>query len=232
MLNQYLQRTQLLLTDMKQEMLNPAFLTMFINTARGQLAGETGCVRFIGSLSTVAATQSYAFSAITTAAGIQNVFNVRRINYTSGSGQKFISPLPWEWFDFYYINDISPTSAAPQVWAQFAQGVLGSFYLFPIPNAIYALKLDASCNPSDLSLDSDAEVIPYPWTDAIPYFAAYLSYMYVQNVEKASQMLGLYREFVDRAGKISTPTVVPYQYEQTKTPVSPFVQMVSSKGSG
>lgn len=231
MLNQYLQRTQLLLTDMKQELLNPAFLTMFINTARGQLAGESECVRFIGSLSTVAATQSYAFSAITTTTGIQNVFNVRRINYLSGSGQQFISPLPWEWFDLYYLNNVAPVSAAPQVWAQFAQGVLGSFYLSPIPNGVFQLKLDVSCNPSALAADSDPEVIPYPWTDAVPYFAAYLSYVYAQNGEKASQMLGLYREFTDRAGKISTPAVVPYQYEPAKMPVNSFAQMSPVKGA-
>lgn len=217
----YMKLTQQLLSDVKQELLNPAFLISFINTSRGQLAGEAECIRVLGTLSTAAATQSYAYSAIATAAGVQGVLSVRRINYASGAGQKFVAPLPWEFFDLYYLNNTAPASGAPAVWAQYAQGTLGSAFIYPIPDAVYALKLDTVCYPIPLADDTTAEAIPYPWTDAIPYYAAYLGYLNVQEIEKASVMFQRYQEFVARARRFTTPSVLPSQYEQVPVPASP-----------
>lgn len=46
-------------------------LTTWINTARGQLAGEAECIRLIGTLALVAGTSVYNFSAISiTATGV------------------------------------------------------------------------------------------------------------------------------------------------------------------
>lgn len=224
MLFQYMKLAQQLMSDVKQELLNPSFLISFINTARGQLAGEAECIRVFGGLFTAIGTQSYAYTGITTAVGVQGVMNVRRINYLSGAGQKFVSPLPWEWFDLYYMNNTGPVMAPPTVWAQYAQGSSGSFFLYPIPDAIYTLRLDCVCYPSDLTTDTDTEVIPYPWTDAIPYFAAYFAYLNVQNMEKANAMLERYREFVMRARRFTTPGILPAQYEQVSAPASPVVQ--------
>ena len=203
-----------------------ADLTTYINSARGQLAGEAECIRFMGSLSLTLGTRVYPFSAIVltggSAAGIQGVLNVRTAWYQVGNGQKWMRPRPFEWFSLYELNSPVPSSGAPQTWAQFAQGALGSIYVSPLPDGAYTLPLDCVCYPIPLVDDSTVEAIPYLWTDAVPYYAAYLALMSAQTGARTQEALGmfkLYSEFVSRARQASTPSVLSAQYAQVPSPV-------------
>ena len=73
----------------------------------------------------------------------------------------------------------------PAFFSQFGQGVMGSLYMYPIPNQVYQIEMDCICLPSDLVSDQDYEAIPAPWTDAVPYFAAHLAYLELQNLNAA-----------------------------------------------
>lgn len=233
MLNQYLQRTQLLLTDMKQEMLNPAFLKMFVNTARGQLAGEAECIRVMGTVPTVIGQRSYNFSdidvGVSATTGVQAPIHVRTVSYSvpGADGQLWIPPRPWAWFSLYEMNNVTPLSGAPETWAQFAQGAApgasgsvggGSFYISPLPDAAYTLNCNCVCYPIPLVDDTTVEAIPYLWTDAVPYFTAYLSYLYLQNNGAAKNMMEMYGTFVKRARMAATPATGGWQYEQSDDP--------------
>jgi hypothetical protein len=80
-------------------------------------------------------------------------------------------------FQYQYV----PTFAS-----QFGQGAGGSFYVYPLPSQTYQMEFDCFCLPTDMRLDdSIPEVIPQPWTDAVPYFAAQLAYMELQNYNAA-----------------------------------------------
>ncbi len=48
---------------------------------------------------------------------------------------------------------------------------------------------DCLCLPSDLSSDYDLEVIPKPWTKAVPYYAAHLALL--SQSAKVPQFKGL-----------------------------------------
>lgn len=231
MLNQYLQRTQLLLTDMKQEMLNPAFLTMFINTARGQLAGEAECIRANIPIFTVVGTQLYSFSGLTVTGGVGGVIHIRSIRLGVGEGAGaatlWIPPRPWEWFELYELNNPAPAQGPPTVWSQYGQGAAagatgsgasGSFFISPVPDQVYGLGCDCVCYPIPLVDDSTVEAIPYLWTDAVPYFAAYLAYLYVQNSGASKNMMEMYQTFVKRARSAATPATGGWQYEQSDDP--------------
>jgi len=70
-------------------------------------------------------------------------------------------------------------------------------------------------------LDTDIEAIPYLWTDAVPYFAAYLALMSAQTnmrMEQAQRYFQLYQTFVQRARQAATPAVNRYAYEQMPDP--------------
>ena len=70
----------------------------------------------------------------------------------------------------------------PTFCSQFGQGAGGSFYAYPLPSQTYQWEFDCLCLPSDMLLDNSIpEVIPQPWTDAVPYMAAQLGYMELQN---------------------------------------------------
>lgn len=86
------------------------------------------------------------------------------------------------------VRNYSPATYqyVPSVGAQYGQGAGGSFYLYPPPNSIYQMEFDCFCLPQDMRLDNSIpEVIPQPWTDAVPYMAAQLGFMELGNYNAA-----------------------------------------------
>ena len=84
----------------------------------------------------------------------------------------------------------------PSDFTQFGQGASGSLYMYPIPNQVYQFEPDCLGLPSDLQTDTDYEAIPDPWTDAVPYYAAHLAYLELQNMSAANYYLDLFAKRV------------------------------------
>jgi hypothetical protein len=204
-----------------------ANLTTYINTARGQLAGEAQCIRAIGTLPLTGGSgiYEYAMSAITlpSSVGLKGVINVRSVWLTSGTGQTWMYPRSFEWFSLFNLNNSAPVAGTPADWAQYGQGASmqgsplptggGTVYISPTPSANGTLNLDCVCFPIPLASDSDPEAIPYLWTDAVPYFAAYLALLSAQSTARdadAQRMFALYELFVQRASKAATSQVLPW----------------------
>lgn len=206
----------------------------WVNIARGQLAGEGECIRVIGTVATVLGQRAYNFSSINlgdaATTGVRGAVHVRRINVATGGGAKQLVSRPWEWFDFYNLNNVVPENGPPQEWSQYGQGSAGtgegtastgSFYLDPPPDDVYTLQLDCVCYPIVLIDDTTVEAIPYLWTDAVPFFAAYYAYLSSQTSARqadAMKMMDLYKTFMKRARESSNPSVLRWQYEQAGDP--------------
>ena len=109
-------------------------------------------------------------------------------------------------------NYVSTFQDVPGIAAQYGQGVSGSLYLYPVPNAPYTMEWDCTCLPAVLASDTDVEMLPYPWTDAVPYFAAYLCYNGAGRNADADRMWQLYDRFGKRGRAFSqrSLTVNPY----------------------
>lgn len=228
MLNKYLAAAKNLLQSpgAPTSLYSDANLTLWINTARGQVAGESESIRVLGTIDTVIDQRNYAFSAIDTGVaatnGVAGTIHVRSLRYAVASGFKRINPRPWEWFELYHLNNPVPQPSFPLTWSQYAQGASGtaaggSFYLDPPPDIVYTLTGDCVCYPIDLINDVTVEAIPYLWTDAVPYFAAYLAYLSAQTGSRqadAARMFELYTEFMQRARRFSNPSVNRYMYQQ------------------
>lgn len=74
----------------------------------------------------------------------------------------------------------------PTFCSQFGQGAGGSFYAYPLPSQTYQWEFDCFCLPQDMLIDNSIpEAIPQPWTDAVPYFAAAMGYLELQNMNAA-----------------------------------------------
>jgi hypothetical protein len=83
----------------------------------------------------------------------------------------------------------------PTFCSQYGQGAGGSFYAYPLPSQTYQWEFDCFCLPSDMTIDNSIpEAIPAPWTDAVPYFAAHLAYLEIQNWNAAR----MYQELFDK----------------------------------
>lgn len=236
MLNAYLTKTQRLLQNppAPTSLYSAADVTAAVNTSRGQLAGEAECIRVLGTIPTVVGQRAYNFSDITVGLaavnGVRGVIHVRRIMYNIGDGQRWLTPRPWEWFDLYNLNNPVPVNSTPTTWAQYAQGssgtstgsgATGSFYLDPAPDDVLTLTCDCVCYPVDLADDTTVEAIPYLWTDAVPFFAAYYALLASQTSARqadAERMFGHYQTFVERARRASNPSVNRWQYQQASDP--------------
>lgn len=239
MLSSYLTNVQNLLQSpgAPASLYPTASLTLWINIARGQIAGEGECVRRIGTIPTVIGQRPYLFSGIAlNDTSVQGVINVRRIMYAVGQGQKWVKGKSWAWFDYQRFNTPVPKSGPPTEWAQHRQGSAGtgsitgegsgtigsgSFYIDPLPDQVYTLNCDCVCYPIALAADSDPECLPYLWTDAVPYFAAYLALMSAQTnarIQQAQQMFQLYEQFMNRARGAANPSLNRYAFEQSQDP--------------
>lgn len=85
------------------------------------------------------------------------------------------------------------------------RGTAGQLYLYPIASQAYQMEWDCFCLPSDLLTDQDFEALPLPWTDAVPYFAAHLAFLELQNLNAAKYYLELYDSMVHRYSAYARP---------------------------
>lgn len=242
MLNTYLLQTQELLQNPPAP--NPLYATAnlidYINRARLILAGDAECVRVYGQFSTVVGQRQYPFSALNVATvnpAVSAPFNLRYLWYAVGDpgGQASMRPRGWPWFSQYKLNNPVPQPGAPQVWSQYGQGDSGSLFIDPIPDDVYTIFCDTVCVPIALVDDTTAEAIPYPWTDAVPFFAAYYALLSAQAPARqadAERMMQRYEEFKTRARRMSNPSILPGLYEQSAPVVSKANQLGAQSSGG
>lgn len=232
MLTQYQTRTAQLLQNpaAPTTLYATADLTTYINEARAQLAGESEAVRSLGTISTTIGQRNYNFSSISvgtpSVTGVEGVLHVRSIRYALASGYQAVYSRAWEWFDFFCMNNPVPDSGAPIRWSQYAQGsagtgtgsgATGSFYVDPLPDLVYVLTCDCVCYPQNLAIDADVEAIPWPWSDAVAYYAAYLALLSSQTnarIADAERMYGYYQTFLQKARQYANPALSRNQWEQ------------------
>ncbi len=184
-------------------------LDRYINTARMQLAADAECVRSSATLTCTIGTQGYGLSSLvlvpSVAVGISGVFTLR-----SGFVEGASMPLEfrsWEWFSAYYLT--SNASGEPTALAQQGQGTFGTLFLRPVPNAAFNIMFDTACLPIILVDDTTPEAIPGLWTDAVPFYAAWLAMMQLQRQADAHIMLTRYQELALRGRQESTPSELP-----------------------
>jgi hypothetical protein len=229
----YLQKVQLLLRDVTQERFTIGDLTTYINEARAQVAGDGECIRAFGSTTMVPGTQVYPFSAVTGfATGVGGANQIRSIWYGLGGGQQYVTPKTFEWLTLYYLNDPLGLRGSPKVWAQFAQGTSGSFYIGPTPDAAYTLMADAVCYPAALVDDKTIEAIPLYWQDAVQFLASFFALFNADQPDEADKMYRRYELFRDRARKLANPSLLPGIWSQAQDVTLPAKLGVQQKAAG
>lgn len=200
-----------------QKIYTTADITSYINLARSQIAGEAMCIRNLATLGLTQGTRVYNFSSITLgtpSTGIAGIFNVRQALLGLGAGNIWLHPRSFEWFTLYSLGTIVPAESTPIRWSQYGQGATGSLYVDPIPDADYTATLDCVCYPVPLVDDLTPEAIPFPWTDVVPFYAAWYALCAVQRFTDAEKMMERVHMYMARARSMSNPDVVPQVYSQ------------------
>jgi hypothetical protein len=213
-LNAYLLATQNLLQNpaAPTALYDSTSLTTYINTARSQIAAESECIRESVSISTSALQNTYSLSAATYGTGILAGIKIKHISINT----MVLNQWPYEYLIEVLLGTSSPMQ--PTDWASYQAGESAFFVVFPEPNTTYTLQTDLVCLPVVLVNDSTPEAIPYPWTDAIPYYAAYMALLSSQTStrnQEADTMFKRYEEFMSRARRGSTSSNTPFSYPQS-----------------
>ena len=203
MLAQYVTDTRNLLNDQQGQFFPEATLHTYINRSRRRIAAASGCLRVIPpGTHTVPNQEVYPFAAWNALVqkempGVKSILSCRSLAVGIGgewrqnpeSGQWAIVGGAWKpvwrrivWTDFQarfriYGRTFYGTISEPGWWSQFNEGPIGSMYLAPIPGQRLPIEVDLTCIPESLLTDKDVEPIPYPWTDAVSYWAGVLALM-------------------------------------------------------
>jgi hypothetical protein len=216
-LNAYILQVQRLLNDELAQYYNPADLQVYINLARNTLASQTESLIASTTLTTTNSTQSYLISAFVSPTALGDPINVRSVRSIVNGVGAMLDSEPWPWFSNYYLTGLNTALMdTPTLWSMQNQGNGGNLWLWPIPNGSVTLLVEASWMPVSLVDDSTPEALSYPWTDAVPFLAAYWAYLNAQRGSDAQRMLGMFNAFVKNARVGVTPEILPVNWPALK----------------
>ena len=186
-LNTYITQCQRLLHDANQSFWSTGELTDYINSARNKVAALTGCQRYLDtSVSLAANTESYNFSSF---AHASNVIDVWGVTVIWGNERISLQYKPWTEFTAF-LRPWVQFQQVPFVWSKYGSS---SIYVGPKPDQTYSTEIDTIEVPNTLIDNTTVEQLIYPFTDAVPYYAAYLAKKKEQSYGEAQDFL---REFM------------------------------------
>lgn len=210
-LNAYLTQTSRLLHDPNNQNYSISDLTAYINIARGQISAVSSSVRNLNIINTVAGTETYAMPN-PNANGIGAGLAFFGISCPWGTYKPTLDRYTWSEFQAYFRLFSGTVQGFPECWAQFGKGSNSTFYLFPIPTQVFALEVDCCHQVLPLAADSDPEALSYPYTDCVPFHAAWLAYTNAQRFQEARAMLDTYKMFAQTANAALGPIFIGSQY--------------------
>lgn len=124
--------------------------------------------------------------------GVDSVFAIRSVAVIYANYRYVLPMYSFSEYQAKIRNFPYQFQYVPAFCSQFGQGSDGSFFAYPIPSQIYQWEFDLYCIPSELIDDQSVDVIPYPWSDVVAYFAAHLGYLDLQNLNAANYFLDLF----------------------------------------
>lgn len=235
MLNQYIADTQDLLNDPGGTFFKIPRLISYINKSRRRIAATSGCLRVIppGTM-TVPGQEIYPMSGWTALVqgampGVQSILACISLSIGIGGRWKDGQIVGGSWkpvwrrivfSDFQsrfrvYGMTFYGTISDPGWWAMHGVGELGQIYLAPIPAQYNPMELDLICLPAPLKNDDDIEPIPYPWRDAVAYFAAVMCLLQQQRGQDAKALLDLYNSDLPFCASVVCPIMLQSAYGAT-----------------
>lgn len=145
-------------------------------------------------------------------AGLGNLLGIQSISVSWGALKPTLRRTDWSTFQSYLRSNNTAYQNYPQVWAQYGQGVTGSFYLWPIPSLVTAMDVDCYFGVQDLSSGQTVDLIPEPWQRSVSYYAAYRAYLNAQRTDDARSMLAEHIRLMTEARAAVSTDMIPDPY--------------------
>lgn len=192
------------------------------NTAAGTITMSTvassssvGAVAtiFTPPFNTVVNQQIYPYPKnVLLSAGVQDVIQVKSVAINMGgplgSVNATLRQMSWSYFQGYLGYYGRTLQGYPAAWCNYNQAVNMS----PYPSSIYPMQWDTCCSVVDLLDDTTPEAVPYPFTDAVKYYASYLALMSSQRAADAANMMKLFTDTTTENRSFIQRTFIPNIY--------------------
>ncbi len=185
LLSEYLTQTQRILHDSTGKYWTAGELTDYINLARLKTVADTGCNRILQTVTLSQGTETYNYSVLP-----QGISTIDVLNLTLLWGSLRV---PMTYMPFTKFN------LEMRAWQQFqsrpiAFSVYGNntVYVGPVPDQIYTSEWDTVVSPANLVNLTDQCVITFPYSEAVPFYAAYMAKFKEQSLEEADSYLQRY----------------------------------------
>jgi hypothetical protein len=208
-LSGYITETRRLLHDVNANFWTNAELTDYINDGRSTMVRDTGCSRVLQSYTAPYNVETIDFSALPEGA---NTIDVLNINLYWGNSRVPLYYLPWTDFN-----------AQLRYWQNYTGRPIGysmygpkKIFIGPKPDQAYVMELDTVVLPEPLVNLADVETLPTPFTEAVPFYAAYIAKYQEQSYGEAEIFKAEYAKHVMEAlnttftRRLPTPYVAGY----------------------
>ena len=226
MLSNYITEVQNLLNDSQGQMIALPTMTRYINRSRRRIAFVSGSIRVLPPGTQTGTNQEvYPFSAWTALVqdevkGIQSILACRSLAVAIGVGgwKPVWRRVPFTDFQArfrIYNRTFYGVISEPGWWSQYGLGPNSKIYLAPIPSQPMPMDVDLTCIPSPLLNDDDPEPIPYPWQDAVSYWAAVMALLGLQRREDAQAMAQLFNTDLPMCAAVVCPQMIVNPYGAT-----------------
>ncbi len=138
----------------------------------------------------------YPFSAIDLSAypGVESVYWVRKCSIIFSNSRYTVRMYSFSTYNAQIRTYPFQYQYTSFFAAQYGRGSGGSLYLYPQPSQPYQMEWDCQCLPSDLVDDNSPEAIPMPFTEAVPWYAAHLGAVELQNFNSAQFFLQMFEQ--------------------------------------
>ena len=185
--------------------------TITMNVPARQTANAT--IQFTPQNLTVTGQETYAYpQSVLVSKGFQDVIQVKSVSINWGGALGVNQYMLEQWsfsnlqafLRFYGPNFLSN----PAAWTCYETYIM----LRPIPSQPIPMQWDTVCSVVPMVDNTTPEAIPYAYTDAVKYHAAYLAFLNSQKQAYADKMFQLYERYSKRARQFRQRTFVPYIY--------------------
>lgn len=176
-----------------------------ITSATGGGATASATVSPINTVNPNQEVYPFVNAPLGNAPGVASIFAVKSVSIIFDNLRYALPCYSFSTYQAYIRNYPFQYTYVPTVCSQYGQGTNGSLYYYPQPQQVYQSELDAFCLPIDLVTDTDIDAIPLPWSDTVPYYAAYLAFLELQKPNDARGMLELFDKMLLRQSNSARP---------------------------
>ena len=202
-LSDYLADVERFLHDSTNSYFSEADLTVFINRAVKQRDRDTGMNRQITTFTLTPGSNVYSTVSVNPQA-----FDVFSIVLNYSNVRQLLSQVPYTQGTAY----IQGINFYNQVSLAYAKYGAGSIYFSPSPDQAYVTEWDCLCASPDLVNATDADPLPAPWTDPVPFLACHFAKIQIQQYDEADRFKQLYRDRLDEVMANARSSSMPYPY--------------------